>query len=283
MTKAPATKTATKAVATTTVGSVPDYLKGVDRSSGLQGLDMSDYVVPRVKLLQAISPEVTTFDEAKAGMFWLNVLDVPLGKELKFTVISNKKRYLLTVPLGGSPDGILARADDGVHWSPPDGAFDIKLKGQKKTITWKTAKTVRESGLGEFGTQDPENSESPPAATLFYEYLADLPDYPEYSPCLLSFARSQAKRARDLNGKIEFRKAPMQAQRFVMKITDEKSAEGPYSNVSFVSDGWAPQTDYERCVAMAARYKDYRGADEEGAVAEEQGRGGGGAATSDEY
>lgn len=262
----------------TTGGQLPAYLAPEERRSGLKGLDTTDFIIPRVKLLQKISPEVETFNNAVPGIFWLNVLDQPLGSTLDFIPISNRKRYLLMAPMGGSPKGILARADDGVHWKPAAGEWQVSWpKGPRKPVTWKTAETVRESGLGEFGTQDPDNPDSNPAATLFYEYLVYLPDHPELSPVLLSFARSQAKRARDLNGKIEFRKAPMQSQRLRMSITDEaRSDSEKYSNVAFAANGWATETEFKACKQYAATYVDYQGADEEGAVNDELGGASGG-------
>lgn len=254
-------------------GDVPAYLQGVDKSSGLQGLDTTDFIIPRIKLLQATTPEVVAHDDAKAGEFWLNVLDLPLGKELLVTPISNRKRYLLMAPMGGSPTGIMARADDGIHWKPPNGEWSVMLgkKGPKTPVSWKTAPTVRESGLGEFGTSNPSDPDSNPAATLFYEYLVYLPEHPEISPVVLSLARSAAKRARDFNGKIEFRKAPMQAGRYKVIITSEQGVEGPYFNYAFQNSGWATEDEFKACQQYAERYKDYRPADEEGAVAESAG------------
>lgn len=273
MAKTPAT-TKTSAPAVIGGANVPDYLRPhLGAGSGLQGLDVTDFVVPRVKLLQAISPEVEAFDEAKPGMFWLTVLDKPLseqGESLDFIPISNRKKYLLLAPLGDSRN-VLARAEDGIHWTPPDGEWEVKLKNVKKPVTWKTAPTVRQSGLAEFGSMNPDDPDSNPAAVLFYEYLVLLPGHPDLGPVLLSLARSQAKRARDLNGKIDMRQAPMQAQLFRMSVTDEKGEEGDYKNVAFTNNGWATEEQFNHCKTLAERYKSYRAADEETQGREAQG------------
>jgi len=269
--KAPVKQDKTNVATLDDSAQVPDYLRDNQQGSGLQGLDMSDFLVPRIKLLQAISPEVTEFENAKAGDFWLTVADMPLGNVLDFIPISNRKRYLLMAQMGQTPKGIMARADDGIHWVPPNGSWDVTIKGRRGTVKWETKPTVRESGLGEFGSQDPENPDSNPAATLFYEYLVYLPDFPEQSPVLLSLARSQAKKARELNGKIEFAKKPMQSLRFRMGVVVDTGAEGDYNNYSFVRNGWATHEQFEGCQQLAERFKDYRAADEETAVAEAQG------------
>jgi hypothetical protein len=286
MAKAPAV--AAKAAQTTAVAvqapaNVPAYLAGQTGGSGLQGLDMSDLIVPRIKLIQATSDEPNTFDDAKKGEFWLNVLDTSLGKEFDFIVISNRKRYLLSVPLGGTPKGILARADDGVHWKPAHGEWDVQLPKRRGTVKWKIEGdgTVRGSGLAEFGTADPDNPDSNPAAVLFYDYLVFLPDFPDISPVVLSLSRSAAKRARELNGKIEFAKAPMQSLRFKAKVSTENGQEGDYYNYGFVRNGWATEDEFNSCKALADRYKEYRGADEEGEVAETSTAGGTGKTEKD--
>jgi hypothetical protein len=273
MAKTPAT-TKTNVPAAQGSANVPDYLRPhLGQGSGLQGLDVTDFVVPRVKLLQAISPEVEAFEDAKPGMFWLTVLDKPLsqpGENLDFIPISNRKKYLLLAPLGDGRN-VLARAEDGIHWTPPDREWQVKLKGVKNPVTWATNPTVRESGLAEFGTMNPDDPDSNPAAVLFYEYLVLLPGHPDLGPVLLSLARSQAKRARDLNGKIDMRQAPMQAQLFRMSVTDETGEEGPYKNVAFANNGWATEAQFEKCKALAERYKSYRAADEEAQGREGQG------------
>lgn len=273
-------------VATTGGAQLPAYLQNQDRGSGLKGLDMSDFIIPRIKLLQGTSEEPKTFDDAKIGNFWINVLDIPLGPRIKFIPINNRKRYLLTVPLGGSPKGILARADDGANWKPDHGAWDVQLPKRKGVIRWEiTHPTVRGSGLAEFGTADPEDSDSNPAATLFYDYLVFLPDVPELSggPVMLSLARTQTKRARDLNAKIEMRRAPMQSMVFEASVTNESNATGQdYYNLGFASAGWASEEQFAMMNEFRERYTDYKGYDEEGEVAETSGEGKTGGAAAKE-
>lgn len=257
---------------------LPAYLQGRENTgSGLQGLDSSDFIVPRIKLLQKISKEPDNFEAAVPGIFWLNVLDVPLGPELEFIVISNKKRYLLMPPLApGNAKGIFARADDGVHWRPDHGSWEIKLKGQKQSVKWEiNDPTVRGSGLAEYGSSNPEDADSVPAATLFHEYLVYLPEHPHVSPVLLSLARSQVKVAKDLNGKIEFSNQPMQALKFKASIVTASNGEDQeYYNYQFVRSGFASEDQFKGCLNLAEKFTDYRGADEEGAA--EEARGGGG-------
>ena len=243
---------------------VPAFLQNSDRGTRLQGMDTEDFIVPRIKLLQGISPEVEAFEDAKAGLFWLNVMDQPLGPDFEFIVLSNRKRYLLLPPIGDDR-GVLARADDGKTWNTL-GRWDVKIKGQRNPVTWEIADLdVRKSGLAEFGSSNPDDPDSNPAATLFYEYLVWLPNAGLTSPVLLSLARSQAKKARDLNGKIEFAGVPMQGLVFKATAIDDSGPEGPFKNYGFVKNGFATEEQFNAAVALAERFANitYSGAEEE--------------------
>lgn len=263
-TRAPAPK---QDVAVQETGSVPDYLKDkMQQGSGLK-VDVKDLIIPRIKLLHGTSKEPETFNTAKVGNFWLNVVDQSLGASFRFIPISNRKRVLLMRPIDdktGEP--ILARADDGRTWDRK-GKWAVKLKGRKTAdVEWEIDDLdVERSGLTKFGTADPEDGDSNPAATEFHEYLVMLPDFKQFGPVLLSLARTASKPARELNSKIELRGGPMQGMVFQAGIIKQLNDGGQeFYNNSFQSAGFADEADYNRCVAFAERYKSYRGADEEG-------------------
>lgn len=265
-----AVKTKTE-VATPPSSQVPDYVRAMGAtSSGLKGMDASDFVIPRVVLLQALSKQVTAFDEAKPKKFWMTVMDKPMGDTIDIIVCSNRKRYLLMPPMG-QPGGIFARAEDGKTWVPPKGEWSVKMPNVKDPVKWRiTDPSVRGSGLAEFGSSIPGDPDSKPAATLFYDYLVYLPEHPELSPCVVSMARSQAKKAREMNGKIEFRKAPMQTQRFRLSPIDDKNPQGQeFYNLAVAYNGWATEEEHATCMSISERYGSYRIADEEEQAAEE--------------
>lgn len=241
---------------------LPTYL-AAGKGTKLQHLDMQDFVVPRIKLLQGLSEEVKNYENAIAGEFWMTVADQPLGKDLEFVVCANTKRYLLLAPMADG-QGVLARADDCKNWTPPEGEFSIKIKNVKNPVKWTLAPTVAESGLAEFGSSNPGDPDSPPAATLFYDYLVYLPDYPKLSPAMLSLARSQAKKAKDLNGKLELANVAIQSMKVQARVVDDKSDDGDFYNYAFSRSGWAEEEVFNKCVAIAERFQDkFRASDAE--------------------
>jgi len=254
------------AVAKVEDAALPAYLKAFDGPFKNTTMEVEDLVIPRVKLLQAISPELKSYNAAKEGVFWHNVLNESLGDELRFIVCMARKSYVLFAPRGDDRM-ILARAPDGKHWDQPNVDFEVKVKGYAKPITWSTRGSVAESRLAEFGSSLPGDPQSPPAATLVYEYLVYLPDHPDCSPAMVSLSRSGIKRGKDLNSKIELRSAqvPQFAQLYKAVVTEEQASEGTYNGWSFKSDGVAEEKDFNQAVSIAKRFvaTAYRAADDD--------------------
>ena len=196
----------------------PAYLADPDiMNTGIKdNFDASDVSVPQIKLLQGTSKEVINREKgAQGGYFWHTGWSKVI-EDLKFVACHRRKRYVLLAPMDDG-QGVLARADDAKTWDRK-GDWEVNLgknQGNKK-VRWPINNTsVVSSGLHLFGTSDPDNPNSPPAATLFYEYLVIQPDAPDDGPAILSFSRTALKVARkDLNSKIDLFRAtgrPMQA------------------------------------------------------------------------
>ena len=237
--------------------SVPSYLKDYSGPMTNSAMDAEDRVVPVVKLLQAISPELDAFDQAKKGTYWHSILNESLGNELRFIVLAARKSYVLFAPRGDERT-ILARAVDGKRWDRPNEDFEVKVKGVAKPVVWSTRGSVAESGLANFGTSIPGDPQSAPAATLVYEYLVFLPDYPECSPALVRLSRSGIKRGKDLNSKMSLRSstAPQFAQIYTAVVTEEQGDEGSYYGWAFKSAGLASEQDFKTAVNMAKSFED---------------------------
>lgn len=268
-----------KEIATKDDAALPSYLQNVDMSGQQDNFDASDVVLPQIKLLQGMSAQCTDFADANPGMFWHTGMDMPLGEEVKFIVVSRKKKYLLQAPLEDG-QGILARSDDAVTWDRL-GKWTVQVD-KKTKVEWEIDDlNVEKSGLTAWGTFDPEDENSPPAATLFYEYLVILPDHLDLGPAIISMARSQIKMAKKgLNTKIDFHRnqgRPMQALQFVGKIVEENGDMGPYFNWSFAAGGFAPEELYNSAKGYSETLTDYKvqdeGATDEGTGGKDTGEG----------
>lgn len=258
----------------TALAAVPEYLRG--QSAASSNMTADDMVIPRIKLIQAISPEIDKF-EAKPGTFWHNIENMPFGDgtTFAFAVCRSRKMFNIFAPRN-DPQGriILARAPDGVHWDSPEAVIKMKPKGAAKELEYMLAPTVAMSKLDKFGTllYPPPHSvpadamNTPPAATATYEYLVYPVSNPEYGPMVMWLARSQVKQGKVINSSIE--QANLQGikstgVKFVAEVTKEQGPEGPYFNWQFRRAGYLEAAEAIRAEQIAMKYAsaDYRAAD----------------------
>lgn len=241
---------------------MPDFMKG-QTQAGLEHAEASDVEIPRVQLLQSVSPEVEEHDTAKAGLFWHNMGEVALGNEIEVIPIFLEKRLTLWNPRdqGG---GILARSPDGIHWSPSNATFDVKIKGRKEAVRWQTKDSVAASGLTEWGTSNPDDPNSPPAATLSYNFLMLFPDRLDLGPAVVTMQRSSTRVAKKLIGKLKMVNAPIYGIKLIMSAVKEEGPEGPFYNFAFRPNGFVQdlslfkqgQELYEAVSASGLKVKD---------------------------
>jgi hypothetical protein len=221
---------------TTTNSGIPAHLAHYAKSK-IGNVDSSDRIIPRIKLMQAISPELTDFDEAKAGQFWHTIAQQNLGPTIRAVPIVIRKSFVLWAPRNDDR-GILARAMDGVHWDPANAEFTVKPKGSATPVTYKTANTVAESRLDQFGTSIPGDPNSAPAASLTYNMLWHLIDYPELSPSVVINTRSSVKPMQQLLSRIDSKPVPHFCQVYDISSVQQKGAEGPYFNFAYTGAGF---------------------------------------------
>lgn len=232
---------------------IPDYLRGYQKAS-IGNTDSTDRILPRIKLLQAISPEITDFAEfAKAGQFWHAIAQGNLGPTFEAIPIVIRKSYILWAPRSDDR-GILARAMDAVHWEPADATFTVKPKGSANQVTYKTAKTVAESKLDQFGTSIPGDPNSPPAASLTYNMMWWLPKFPELSPSVIINTRSSIKPMQQLLSRIDAKPVPHFVQKYTIGSVQQKGQEGPFFNFTYTGNGFASSEEAKVTAELYERF-----------------------------
>lgn len=258
---------------------VPDFMKQ-DEGKGKKNIDSGDMVIPRVALTQSLSEAV---EEGKVapGHFWHNLLEEDLGTELDIVVVHHSKRYVLWSPrhMGG---GILARASDGKNWDAQFVGEKFTVKPSKDRpryeVTWEidSPEVGRDVGLGAWGTSDPAEPDSPPAATLTHVLVCFVPDRPEIGLFTILLQRTAERVGKDLLTKINLDKAPIYGQVYTVTAKTDNSASGDYFNYKFTKNGYVMDAElYEEFKKMNAQF------DEEGVKVDDSkdGEGGGGTST----
>ena len=214
----------------------------VQEHARLGGVDVGNLEMPRLKLLQAASRELTEFNNAKQGEFWHSLIDESFGSTVRVCPIYIDWRFILWRPreAGG---GILARADDGKHWTPADIEFMIKLEGGHE-VKWRTARTVAASGLDKRGSYNPSDPNSPPAATRMYSVVCSFPDRQDSPPAVVTLQRATSKAATNLIGILKGQRAPSFGLIFEMTSFKDKSRSGEFYNYAFEMVGPVEQKPF---------------------------------------
>lgn len=234
------------------VASLPAFMRQ-DADLGKENIGKDDIEIPRLKMMQGLSPELQEYDGLKSGYFFHPAAEFIFDAPFKAVPIFMDQRYILWRPrdVGG---GILARADDGVHWSPSSGEFTVQLdkKDGGDTVTWKLAPTVAQSGLANWGTMNAKDPNSPPAATLMYNFLLAFPDEPDLMPAVLSFQRSSIKMGRRFNTKLKTVRAPIFGTVWEFRSVEDHNSTGKdFFNIDVRSAGLVEdQAQYEMYRAM---------------------------------
>lgn len=249
-----------------------------DAGMGTENMSQADMEVPRLKLIQGTSKELTEYDQLRPGYFFHTAQEHVFDAPFLAVPIFYDKRYLLWRPLDDN-GGILARSDDAIHWSPPNVEFTVKLdkKDGGHTVTWTTADTVAQSGLAEWGSQNPNDPNSPPAATLMYNFLLAFPEYPDLMPAAFTFQRSTIKAGKRFITKLRTSRDPIFGRVFQFGATDETNSTGKdFKGVQVT--GYGKISDPEAYAGYKALHESFaamgiRLRDEEGLQGEDGGTG----------
>lgn len=249
MAKKPTTLPAVKEAA-----GLPTFMQGGKKSS-IGNIDASDLIIPRLKLIQKISPETETYNEAVPGEFWHTIAEQSLGSELRIVPILCNKSVILWAPRGDERR-ILARSNDCIHWNTGGNeSFDVKPKNATKQ-TWDTKGSVAESGLTEFGSSIDGDSNSTPAASLTYNLMLYLIDRPDISPIMVINTRSSIKPGKDFLTKINMRDGKHYGQIFTMSAFLDGDSDEQFYNYRYSANGYVQDEElYKRLGEMSENFR----------------------------
>ena len=258
-------------------GALPAFMQG-KTGVGTEDISMDDIETPRILIIQSADTDrVQTFD-VKPGVFFHNTLEEDIGTQLTIVPVAITKRAVLWRPRPPiDQGGILARSDDLQSWRPSNTKFSVRVDKQGRMVEWDTKGSVRESGLLEWGSFDPQDKNSQPAATLVYDLafvVVEPKEHAQLGVCAVSLQRSAVKVARKLMGRMKLSNAPIYGQRFIMKVVTEQGQGQTFFNYAFQADGLVQdealyrklEDTYNAIKGTGFKVKDEEGLQAEGAA-----------------
>jgi len=189
----------------------PDFIQTGDRS-GTEHITREDIQMPRIGLAQSLSPELVDGDPKY-------IEDLKLG---------NMFNNLTGFVYGNGPlDFIVVRADPPrwVEFIPREEGGGVK-----------DPNVPADDPRTQFG----ENGELP-IATKFYDFIVMI--LPSRELVALSFKSTGLKVARQLNGLIAMRNAPVYAGKYRITSMMTQNAKGRFAIFVVKNAGWAPDPD----------------------------------------
>jgi len=176
------------------------------RRFGNTGIE--DMEIPALKLLQGLSPEVKANHELRAGRFYHSILEEDLGEELSVVVLLVHHSVVLRSPknVRGVDSVLLAKAADGENWDKPNQRFTVQLQGGGR-VEWFTNRNVKASGLLDWGSSDPTNRNSTPAAQHVYTVILRILSPQVEGPVIYVPSVTANRKVMQLNSKIDLRAA----------------------------------------------------------------------------
>ena len=151
-------------------------------------------------------------------------------RSLRYANHTSQNAYVLWNPTKGLDSKVpLAVASDGIHWDIPNQTFEVYFPNNRTPYKWATKRTVAESGLDKFGSSQPDNPRSTPAASMTYQMLwaFRLPDgRPQLG--VITNSRTGIKPMKELFGMIDGKGVDHFFQRFRIQAIRISLRPGEY-------------------------------------------------------
>lgn len=212
-----------------------DYGNTGELMPGFGNVDHTDLVVPRVKLLQGMSPECKPVSAGGLGMpqgqFFHTSEGNVIGEQAIVVPLGIKKTVEGWPPRGSKEEGqgVLFKSSDGVNWDEgfANREFVFEFLDGRREV-WRTRGNVKQSQLCEF------TPEGPPKVGFTYRLALWMPEFPLYPATLYIVSKTATAGVMELLGKVNSRRmggVPWWAQTYNMK-TQRRTRAGS-TNISW--------------------------------------------------
>ena len=249
------------AVPATRPSAPPPAVQDPKRFRRFGNITAQDMEIPALRILHALSNVVKKNPELEPGHFYHSILEEDLGDQLDVVVLLVHHSVVLKTPKdprGKEFPQTLARAADAKNWDKPNQRFEVTLPGNRK-VEYFTDRNVDASGLLEWGSSDPTDRNSLPAAQHVYTTIMRIIEPYIEGPVIYSGSVMTNKKIMQLNTKIDLRAAGgVEPLRQIYRLTSEEKTGtqgGNWFIPNFTAAGQLAEDDplFEEFLAQAER------------------------------
>jgi hypothetical protein len=216
----------------TQIEQVPEFLKShIGQAAGLEDVEQSDILIPRLGLCQALSPQkrkshASYIEGLKEGDLFNTVTQEVYGSELEVVLLFFFKNRIKYFPIdsGGGIDCISPNGIDQGRISP-DGCS-----------------VCRYSQFGNGEDQEEGKKQSAPECTMYHNLMAFITS--DKSPIAISFKSTGLKVTKQLLAQIRMSRLPMYAKKYTISVVTAKAGQNEWFEKRITPNGFVDATMY---------------------------------------
>lgn len=198
---------------------IPDYIKQ-DSNRGNENVSSDDLQLPRLDVLQALSPQINKkkesyIDGAEVGMLFNTLTGELYPNGVRITPVSFKKSYLVWVDRKLDSSGGLR------------GVFDSQQEADR------------------FVAVDPDKAKLEVVPTAEHLVLLD-----DGSEVILSMSKSKMKVSRKFNSLVRLSGGDRFSRSYMLTSVEDEGAQGEYQNINLTQDGYPSKEVYLKAEAL---------------------------------
>ena len=230
---------------------VPEYIKS-GNAEGLENVEPSDIVLPRIKLMQPLSPEVTS-NLHKAGEIINSLSGLKYELPIEFIPIMHKKTRMFWQDRDEG-NGILCQAPDGKK--PLDPNAPMKIAKKLKILSFpKCINACAECPFSKFDEEEEDDKKRRPKCNLSHDFPILIVG--DKMPSALSMSRTKLKVGANLLSlaMIAGNAIPFYSMHYKLSSVLEKKKANTYYNFEIKPSGWSTAEEYRTAAGLCKSYK----------------------------
>lgn len=206
---------------TTTAIAVPDFLKDVKSSSGLDDIEVSSLTIPRLNLMQSSSKEVKK-KLAVAGRFQNSITKEDLGPQVELVIIK------------ANAGAVNINMDDGLKCKSSDGKVN-DMNGGKCSECW----------LGCY--YNDWKSGAPACSATFDLIVVERSSLLSSAPNVMAMTmrKTSYKLGKDLLSRAKFLNKPLFSQSYSFGCEYKDHPKGGYEDLTVKYNGWVSAEEFK--------------------------------------